>query len=83
MIFLSHILAEVEGNEGERKVVVKESTEGRMRKSVRQTGSVLIWGGGQGKAEGNQSLDHSVNFPLQLPERGKAGVEACATDLCV
>lgn len=28
-------------------------------------------GGGRGKAEGNQDLDHSVNFPLQLPEGEK------------
>ena len=48
---------------------------GHVRKRVRPAGSVLLagWEWGEGRAQGNQDLDHSVNFPLQLPEGEKEG----------
>lgn len=75
MIFLSRIWQRGRRDEGERKVVVKENTGPHEKeRSPNWLGSACGgWWGQEGRAQGNQDLDHSVNFPLQLPEGEKEG----------
>lgn len=82
MIFLSHIWQRGRRDEGERRVVVKESTGTRKKESSPSwLGSPCGVGVGGRQGTGEPGFGSFCEFSSAASRRGKGGVEACATDL--